>query len=625
MLDLFQSLRAIALVGAIGLTAWAGPTNEVPDVFPLRPIELLSSPTAVPMSPLTFPLGWPVQSVDHIAVEGGRVWIAARRWGMTNSGAKLWAFSVAQNRVDPVRGQVEQHEIRGMAASTEGLWLGLDGGAAVIHPRTLMVEPFGAQNGMTTASPIGFAPAGRRWFALSDAGVLFGLKPDGRHWSRLPGVPTSNPRRTERFKSLVGSGDWLATWSDDVFAVRHQGAPEWALASESQVRVSGVTELPEWRCAAGDGDGAFWLGSQLGMHFLVAETGSIEHRIPPTRVVVPGGLGVVVPPGFQPSKAAYDTARLRQAEGIRERMKQRARRLRSAVGGRAYDPVTPSTRLPGPVRSVVRDGSMIWVAAEDPVVPTRTRILLWHGASRKWVAHFSVVLPVKTMAVDESRLWLGNDLSRVPGGAPVLVVDKRLLLNVPLVKWVSDTIPADELGERLAGLPLAERAVLAFFAGDVAKVVELMESAAPTAEGLFLLAFAHDSGGLNQADRREAYIDRLLAEFPESPHAEAVRSLRPKPAGLTTAAPVVAPPVAAPAPAAPLPESVTPAATPSDPAAQILKNLFRRRDTNGDGKIDLQEFRVWRGPDADIRSVDRDGDGTVGLEEFDAILRGASR
>jgi hypothetical protein len=130
---------------------------------------------------------------------------------------------------------------------------------------------------------------------------------------------------------------------------------------------------------------------------------------------------------------------------------------------------------------------------------------------------------------------------------------------------------------------------------------------------------------LNQADRREAYIDRLLAEFPESPHAEAVRSLRPKPAVPTTAAPVVAPPVAAPAPAAPLPESVTPAATPSDPAAQILKNLFRRRDTNGDGKIDLQEFRVWRGPDADIRSVDRDGDGTVGLEEFDAILRGASR
>ena len=605
----------------MGLTAWAGPTNDVPDVFPLRPIELLPAPTAVPIVPLTFPLGWPVQSVDQVAVEGGRVWIAARRWGMTNSGAKLWAFSVAQNRVDPVRGQVEQHEIRGMAASAEGLWLGLDGGAAVIHPRTLMVEAFGAQNGMTTASPIGFAPAGRRWFAMSDAGVLFGLKPDGRNWARLPGVPTTNPRKVERFKSLVGSGDWLATWSDEVFAVRHQGAPEWALATESQVRVPGLTEAPEWRCAAGDGDGAFWLGSQLGLHFLVAETGSMEHRIPPTRVVVPGGLGVVVPPGFQPSKVAYDGARLRQAEGIRERMKQRARRVRAAVGGRVYDTVTPTTRLPGPVRAVVRDGSMVWVAVEDPVFPTRTRILLWHGASRKWVGHFSVVLPVKTMAVDESRLWLGNDLSRVPGGAPVLVVDKRLLMNVPPVRWVPDEITAAELGERLAGLPLAERAVLAFFAGDAGKVVELLESAAPTAEGLFLLAFAHDSAGLNQPERREAYLDRLLAEFPDSPHAEAVRSLRPKPAAPTAAVP---PGVVAPAPV-PVPESAAPVVAPSDPAAQILKNLFRRRDTNGDGKIDVEEFRAWRGPDAHIQSVDRDGDGVVGLEEFDAILRGATR
>jgi hypothetical protein len=151
------------------------------------------------------------------------------------------------------------------------------------------------------------------------------------------------------------------------------------------------------------------------------------------------------------------------------------------------------------------------------------------------------------------------------------------------------------MGSRLAGLPLNERAVLAFFAGDAQRVVELLEPAPPTAEGLFLLAFAHDAIGINQPDRRDALIDRLVAEFPASPHAEAVRSLRP-PSNSTRA--INAPPAESP-----------------------LARLFKRRDLDGNGRIDAAEFKEWRGPDTPFK--DPNDDGGLDMDEFDTVLRDA--
>lgn len=573
-------------------------TPDVPDVFPLSHVDLLPPTAPVVVRPLSFPVSWPVAAVEGLAHDGQRLWISARPWSLTNAPAKLWSFLPAQNRVEPVVGNIDAQPVRSLALATDGLWLGFDAGVALLHPRTLAVDAHGAAQGITSGHVAGFAPAHRGWFALAESGPLFRLKPDGRSWSRLPGLPAPNPRITQRFLGLHGSGDWLATFSPDALAVRHHAAPEWVTVPESQWKGLPALDAPHWRCAAPDGDGAFWLGSQLGLHFLVAETGSMEHRIPPARPTVPGGIGFVVQPGFQPAKAAYDAARTRQAEGIRERMRDRSRLARLAADLRSrLDPVTPVTRLPGPVRALARDGAMTWVATDDPSAPPRSRILLWHGPSRRWVAHFQVMLPVRHLVADAQFLWMGNDVSRIPGAAPVLVADKRPLLSIPAPRWIPDEVRPDELGTRLATLPLAERAVLAFFAGDARRVVELLEAAPATAEGLFLLAFAHDGHGLDQPARRDAFIDRLVAEFPASAHAEAVRSLRPP--GSTTAAPS---PTAAPA------------------AENPLQRLFKRRDLDGNGRIDAAEFKEWRGPDATLR--DPNNDGGLDLDEFDALLRG---
>ncbi len=594
---------ACCLVGFwIGVPAFGGAlrTNEVLDVFPSRPIEWLPAPVALPVRPLRFPPAVSVQRVENLVVAGGKVWmVVALRGGGTNSAkSTLWAFSPVDGRLDPVRGQVEHHSIRDLRVGPEGIWMAVDGGAAVLDPQTLVVDAFSSGHGLTTGNLAAFAGAGRRWFGMSDAGVLFGLHPDGRSWSRLPGSPGLVGKDTLRYGHLAGSGEWLLGMSDGEIVLRHHAASSWETIDPKQWQGLPVDQPIHFQCVVEDGDGGFWVGSDLGLHFVAAETGSVRHQLATRTVRVPGGLGIDVPAGFQPSSAAYQQARRRQADGIRERMRLRARLGRKSVEiGQKLDPVSPKSRIAGGVRGMVRDGAFVWVACEDPATPLRTRLILWHGSSRRWVGQFAVSLPVTQLAVDAQHLWLGTDLGMMPNGAPVLVVEKMGLMAVPAARWVPDEIGAEEMERRLGELPVREQAVRAFFSGNAGKVVELLGAEGTDAESLFLLAFAHDPLGLDDAVKREAYLARLKKDFPESPYGEVVRGLKP----VVKTDPLVA------------------------AGGSVLQTLFKRRDVNGDGRISDEEWKEWKGAGADMKAFDVNGDGFLGVEEFDAVLRGTSR
>jgi len=247
---------------------------------------------------------------------------------------------------------------------------------------------------------------------------------------------------------------------------------------------------------------------------------------------------------------------------------------------------------------VVRDGAFTWVACEEVASPLRTRLLLWHGSSQRWVGQMALPLPIVSMAVDGQHLWVGADLSMLPNGAPVLAIEKRGLMAIPAARWVQDEISAEDWEARFQAMPARAQAVHAFFSGDAARVVRLLESAPADGESLFLLAFAHDPLGLDDPRKREEYLGRLRREFPDSPFAEVVRGLKPVTSG-NSGAPVG--------------------------NNSVLQGLFRRRDTNGDGRISAEEWKEWKGDGVEMRPFDADGNGALGIEEFDAVLRGASR
>jgi hypothetical protein len=48
--------------------------------------------------------------------------------------------------------------------------------------------------------------------------------------------------------------------------------------------------------------------------------------------------------------------------------------------------------------------------------------------------------------------------------------------------------------------------------------------------------------------------------------------------------------------------------------------VLTRRDLNRDGRLNLVEWRLWRGPKAELKDWDRDGDGHLDPTEFGAFL-----
>ncbi|MBN8248754.1 MAG: hypothetical protein J0L84_15100, partial [Verrucomicrobia bacterium] len=390
---------------------------------------------------------------------------------------------------------------------------------------------------------------------------------------------------------------------------------------------------PQFTCAAGDGDGGFWVGGDAGLHWISPESNLVENRFWTPVLTVPGGLGMTVAPGFRPSAAAYALAQERVMQGVRDRMRDRARQARSNL--RLKHPVSPywpTSRLPGAVTALHRDGNFLWVATRDGASVLRSRVLLLHQPTRRWVGWFSVAAPVTCITSDGQRLWIGSDVSRTPGAPALFAADKVPLIAVPQTAWIRDAIPPAELTERLAALPVKERAVLAFFGGDAARVVELL---APTgepdpdadAETLFLMAFAHDAVGLNQPEVLDDYVERLRTRHPDSPFAElasGVRSARPaavNPGEGEEPPPRETPPDPVPSPEeAPLTSPASRSAAEASELAARAAAAMSRHDLSRDGGLNPVEFRLWRGLKADFPGADLDRNGQVDALELERLL-----
>ena len=600
-------------MGGISARVVAADTHQPlgpPALLALRPLDLLPAFSPAPrFEPISFPADQPVASVNSLAVTEGRLWMSVRPRAGTNLLARqgrLWTFSLIDNHIEPVQGSLAGDVIRDLQVRADGVWLAVDGGLIVMDPQTFVFDPFGAAQGVTSREFAGFAQAGRRLFALAEAGPLFELKGDGRAWRRQdPAALPLNPRESAHWRFAAGSGDWLlavgSRGSDLTF--RHADAPQWSPVREEQMKSIPRDEAPAWTAVVGDQTGAFWLGSEAGLHFFVAETGSFEHHLAPLRPTISGGWGRAFGPHFTASVALKNEIMNRQAAELRLRMRARARLARVAQETRqSLDPVTPTSRLPAGVRALALDGPFLWVATGDPVQPERSRVLLLHIASRQWLGWFAVVRPVNSLAVDAAHLYLGLDVEALTGGISLFQIDKSTMVTTPVARRVSAAVTAAEVAPRIAALPTRERAVRAFFAGDYQTVVDLLGNMPnPDPEALFLLTFACDPIGLNLPIRYAAYLDALGTG--ETPWALATAGLRQPQIAAAALDPFL---------------TSTPALDP--PAArESVAAILARRDLNKDGRLNLIEFRLWRGPKAEIKPYDRNGDGHLDAEELEAV------
>ena len=652
-------------------TVLGAETNAVPpDCLVLRRLEWLPQlrPRLIPALP---PAVYPVVAVEDLATARGRVWASIRAWGDTNLTAgrgRLWSYVETLGRFERVRGPVEAHTVNALMADSKRLWLGLDGGVASIDFESGTTQPYGPAQGFVTSEVAGFAESEGTVATLGRFGTLWFMPPGAQTFARASEAASSeDPREPRPWLDFTSSKEWMGTVSESLASFRHRRAQQWIPLSKEFANGNPRTDRLHLRCIEGDGAGGFWLGSDAGLHWVQPADNIVENRFAPVQVTVPGGLGMAVTPGFRPTRAAQAAARQRVLGQIRDRMRDRASRARENLSLKhRVDPVTPTSRIPGGVTALHRDGPWLWVATSDGAITNRGRVHLMHLDSRRWVGWFQVGGPVVSMAADPGRLWMGLDVSRSPGVSALLVADRAPLVSVPQDRWVQDAIQPEELGEKLALLPVRERAVLAFFAGQADRVVDLLAPGRQVpeeldAEGLFLLAFAHDLIGLNQPERLDEYLGLLRTRHSGSVYAElsgSIRSARAaertepevpsEPTGgtvppadpfpSTPAIPEPSPSVPATAepavPVTPQPSAAVPA-VPTTPAASSASGreltdsdrvrvaaVVRKRDINRDGKLTLIEVRLWLGPSVDWPGLDLDGSGDLGPGEIlQAILQ----
>ena len=652
---------------ALPLSLRAETNAPPPDCLVLRRLEWIPQlrPRLVPALP---PAVYPVAAVEELASARGRIWASIRPWGDTNltvGRGRLWSYVDTLGRFEPVRGPVESHTVNALMADSKRLWLGLNGGVASIDFETGVTQPYGPAQGFVTSEVAGFAESEGTVATLGRFGTLWFLPPGAQTFARASeSASTEDPREPKPWLDFTSSKEWMGAVSESLATFRHRQAQHWIPISKEFANGNPRTDPLRLRCIEGDGGGGFWIGSEAGLHWLNPADSIAENRFAPIQVTVPGGLGVPVTPGFKPTRAALASARQRVLGQIRDRMRDRASRARGNLALKhRVDPVTPSSRIPGAVTALHRDGPWLWVATLDGTITNRGRVLLMHHPTRRWVGWFQVGGPVVSMAADPGRLWMGLDVTGSRGVSALLVADRTALVSVPQDRWVRDAILPEELGEKLALLPVRERAVLAFFAGQADRVMELLAPGNQVpddldAEGLFLMAFAHDLIGLNQPERLDGYLDLLRTRHPGSVYAElagGIRSARPaeRVEPESTTEPSGEPPQAAepppvtqpdPTPPAPVPPSVEPAVSvqaPSAPAATrpliepAARNpsgdltdperirvdaVLRKRDLNRDGKLSLIEVRLWLGASVDWPSLDTDGNGDLGPAEILKVI-----
>jgi hypothetical protein len=575
-----MNLLLFILLLAAGTTALRAATansTRIPrDVFALRPLEWIPPVPQVRIIPVAFPDAKPMGYVHALATAGERLWISAHPFGDTNlppTAGRLWTFLPGDNRIDPATGVLEVHAVSGLQARGKQLWLMIDGGLARMDAATFAVDPFGSAQGITSPQPPAVADTRRGFFALGDSGALFRLSPDERTFFRIDvSPPTPDTRDTSAWRFLAGSGEWLLAATERRVAVRHADAPRWNTLPTALKPRSPELDPIRIFSVCPDAEGGFWIGSDAGLGFLHAETGTSQFRERCGTVQVPGGLGIPIPTGMQPTVAAVEAARERVTDGIRERMKLRARLARaSRETGRPIDAVTPLSRIPSGVRALAMDHGFLWVATADPVYPMRSRILLFHPGSQKWVGWFALGFPITTLAVDDRYLWVGAD-TQFARATPLYAVEKSALLSIPSTRWSPDTLDAEDIRMKSAALPISERTVFAFFSGDYANVLRWTEGDSLTDEQWFLRALSFDPIGLNQPEQLALNLRRLIIRHPDSVFTGLATALLER-TGSTLppqGAPTVSPPDPIPTPI-PTPASApTPTSTPTQPPPPSL-------------------------------------------------------
>jgi ankyrin repeat protein len=424
--------------------------------------------------------------------------------------SSLLMYDLANGETVNLSDRLGKHaKVTSFAPQGDKLWMTLQGeGVWCLDPTSLAVQRYGTRDGVASDRLLASSAGPTRLYfggGRAQQGRLAVLDSATHQWSEQPLNPMpqitlvsatsqhqliAGHRHIDRRIDREGIGIYSydlqkKTWTN-LTVTLFERAPRLLFGHQLQACVP-------------DSD-AFWLGTGCGLILWSPARGVMAEWFSPA--------------GHETSFSEIETQANR---------KEFARRTKQFQ--RPINCVQPTSRLSGAVTALANDGDFLWVAtttdwdefAEDDYTPVvfppshrgTHRVFLLHKPTRKWVGQFAVPERVTAMTLGADQLWLGFNRAE---NAIVSGVDRHSLLSTPATQWVTDAIPASELEDKLAALPLVDRSLYAFRMGRYDQVAKLLGSTdvkTASKEVLELLILSCDEVGLNDPGKQRVYLEEL--------------------------------------------------------------------------------------------------------------------
>jgi len=509
--------------------------KSVPPLFAVRRPSLLPPEFKPRIEAITFPERAAVTVVNQLLVQADQMWLVAEdeksdganvprpdiATEVSAEASQVWTCLLAEPKPQLFQRVGIPRFVSRIAVQGDAVWLAGNGIARV--PLTKgRAQTFGTGKGFTLGNVTSVAVSETgNVYAVGDSCQLLHLPAKGTRWQEIStrsagarGWGTGDPLRicAQRDQLLLVAG---------ALAVRDPMINGWTNFG----RIKGSTHD-----VAVDASG-FWIASDQGLSQITGSPARLRSwqadEYPswhaPQGLTTPSlfrmGMNPAMAPGMGTRPSEAETAEAALQGGFREFAKaRRAVYERRRAAGRTTDPPELSTRLATGVSALAQDGDFLWLGFESPGM-----VMLYHKPSDSLVGHVKLADSVRCLAVSPEHLWIGFGYRETK----LARMEKRELLAAPMSHWVANRVGAKEFSELLAQQPLRQQALHAFFSGDYARTLTILdqENANPSdVEALFLRAYCYDPMGLNHPAESRRQFEAISERFAGYPWERVARA-----------------------------------------------------------------------------------------------------
>jgi Ca2+-binding EF-hand superfamily protein len=499
---------------------WLKEADPAQRMFHLSPPSVLPTVVQAHIEQVSFPRSFEVQRVDQLAVLGDDLLILAtdrrssfstdlRGDGASDLLAKrgrLWRLSRAEKSPVLFEPTLLTNSFTRFLMAPGRLWLAGEV-TGFLDLKERRFRGFGELDGLS------LGPTELLAIALGDvlAAGRMGISrfdQQRQRWTTIERPRTQFATAGGNYPWMCGAGDLIChmAGSAQVYSVT---TGQWR-----QVPVEGA------RCVAAEAQG-FWFGGRGGLALYSPATSTFSEW-PAT-----GSMDGIAPflrrntGRYSQRIGAHEVAGTSAAiqRDLARIVKQRTEvHPVSGQPKESHDPLGLTARVAGEVTAIALDGDHLWVALGDS--PSYLHLL--HKPTMAWVGCHKLDRRVTSLAVEPQHVWVGT----ISPEMLLVRVPKASFFSVPRSQWTHLAISPTDRAALLSNMTPRDQAMYAFYAGNDARVAELLGGSPLEKlqlDELFILAFSFDVLGLDRPDQARACFEHIIERSPDSPWAEFAR------------------------------------------------------------------------------------------------------